>query len=117
MGSTSEAPQAGTKPAASAATPRKGTRGPAPSAERSGASIRSACAIGRGRKRPEENAVDDAEDRGVGAHAQRDGRDDDGREPGLAPEAAQRVADVLEDPAHAGHSSRRARIGSMTEAR
>ena len=66
-------------------------------------------------KRPQEDAVDDAEDRGVGADAERQRRHGDGGEAGVRGEAAQSVADVLQQCLH--HSLLSAVIGSTRDAR
>src|SRR5262249_46794226 len=47
------------------------------------------------RRRPEQEAVDDAEHRRVGANAERKGQDDRGGEAGLRAQAAESVAEVL----------------------
>ena len=47
------------------------------------------------RQRLEEHAVHDGEDGAVGADAQRERRDGDGREPRRAPQRPDGVADVL----------------------
>ena len=67
-----------------------------------------AVAVGQ---RSQQHAVDDAEDGGVGADAQRHGEDDDQREAGAAAQVAQAVANVLrgrfEEPATASDRGRR----------
>jgi hypothetical protein len=53
--------------------------------------------VGQG---PEQDAVDDAEDRGVGADAERDREDDDRRERRAAHDTAQSVPCVRQDRVH-----------------
>ena len=48
-------------------------------------------------QRPQEHAVDDAEDRGVGADAERHGEDHDESEPRIARHVAQAVTDILHE--------------------
>jgi len=54
----------------------------------------------RKRERVEHEAVDDAEDRGVAADAEREREDGDRRKPGTPRQLAQRVAHVLPDRIH-----------------
>ena len=60
----------------------------------------------RERQRPEQHRVDDAEDGGVHADAEREREDDDGSEAGPAAQHAQRVSNILEELIDyiAGHS-------------
>src|SRR4029079_3699327 len=54
------------------------------------------------RQRFQQDAVDDAEDRGDGSNAQRQGQCRDEGEPWLFPQPAQRQPDVIEQGAHHG---------------
>ena len=56
------------------------------------------------RQRPQQHTVDDGEDGGVGADAEREGQRRDERESRLAPQHARGVADVLEDRSSLHHS-------------
>ena len=55
------------------------------------------------RQRLEQHAVDDAEDRAVGADAERERDDGDEREPGRSPQDAHRVGEVLPQLASTPH--------------
>ena len=66
------------------------------------------------RQRPEEHAVDHAEDRGVGADAEREGEHRHEREARPLPQAPEGVPEVL---AEAGHSDLSDVIGSSRTAR
>src|SRR5215207_2867324 len=51
-------------------------------------------------KRPQEHRVHGAEDRGIGADAEREGEDDDERESRALQEAPETVADILQQTVH-----------------
>ena len=57
------------------------------------------------RQRPQQDAVDDAEHRGVRAQAQREHQRHAGREPGASPQAADGVAQVTAQVAEPSHAS------------
>ena len=68
-------------------------------------------------ERFQQNGVQDAEQSGVGADAERERGHRHGREAGVLAQPADRVTDVLDHGAHRFHSARRARIGSIDAAR